>query len=247
MYRPDVEIEINYTEAMFKVAQHFSSTNSFNSDLYHRLGQYKILSLLEKSELRRDKIVAFCFLHSFFGSGKKFAVDVSPVCGVYLEHEHYIDAAQFFRNSKFLCILRNPLENLWSHLRLPVGDRKSIDLREYWKNHLKKESLYKILPYDSVIMNISRGLKNDRFSIIFFEDLIQMKENYPVFKDLGIKFDDSFDFNEVVNYNSTNAEFIDEGLRAELFMATRRNYEFAFEYFKGQLPQSWLEDMNRYK
>jgi hypothetical protein len=177
---------------------------------------------------------------------KPVMVDVTPAYSL-LPVERLRSMAQLLPDMRFIYLLRDPVERLWSHIRMIAKRRggDAGDLREVADRKLKRFLRGEELgiedrgDYRSIIARLDAAIDPSRLFLAFYETLFSQSQIDRLCAFIGIdaveaKFDRRV--HEGVCLDMTE----DQKMRARAYLAPQ--YEFAAERL-GSLPEAWQANM----
>ena len=110
----------------------------------------------------------------FEPKGPLLSGDISPNYST-LNNEVIRRVVRYFPNLKVICLARDPVERLWSHLSMEVHYQQieafdATDVNEVNRNLLRRGLLLRSYP-STIVARWKRHVHPDRFRIYFFDDL----------------------------------------------------------------------------
>ncbi len=181
---------------------------------------------------------------------RKLVGDITPAYAL-LPTSVLRDMAAMSGASRFVYLMREPVERLWSHVRMAV--RQARTATEDYERHAfeiladlfagREEQHQQILPYSdyaSAIGRLNESVPTDRLLVMFTEDLYTPTGLRRLCKFLGIR-PVRGDF--ATKVNDTRLLSLPDELRAEVRRHLRPQYEFAAKYFPS-LPEAWQRTMS---
>lgn len=182
------------------------------------------------------------FILSVAQPGTKLVADMTPANGL-LPKARLEQLAALESQPKFLLVLRDPVDRLWSHMRMmakreamtgvDINDAITQILRDYLDG--KCPSMDDRSNYVDILQNVSSAIPKDRLRIKYFEEFLT---------DEGLE--DFCDFTGI-KYLQTNASSpshvgtpikLATDLRQKLQDNLRPQYDAAHDFF-GYLPKHW--------
>lgn len=174
-------------------------------------------------------------------SGHKVIGDISPTYAA-LNSSNFLEIDSIFPNSRYVFIMRDPVDRLWSAIRMQAKDEKfegelfekrCIDLVDNVKNNSLALSRSN---YRGTIQELEHVISPDKILYLFYEDLFNQTTANELCHFLGIaehkgNFEDRINFGR--SYNIPPSEF--DKLRELLSM----QYHFIKTKFDKSVPPSW--------
>lgn len=184
------------------------------------------------------------------GKGTKPLVgDITPAYAL-LPVRVLAEMAGMTARTRFVYLVREPVERLWSHVRMAVHHEK-VDpadfdrrAREVLADELAgrtdpKRPLIEYSDYAGTIARITEAIPAEKTLILCQEHLLTRQGVRRLCRFLGIRHVEA-DLKSAVNEGRPSD--LPEELRAEARRVLRPQYEFAARYFK-HLPDNWLATM----
>ena len=127
------------------------------------------------------------------------------------------------RNSRFIFIVRNPIDRFWSAVRYTRGDRPDVDLITYFHECFEDIGVILRSNYKRTILELEKAIPTDQILYIFFEDLFSQNSIQRICDFLDIEFQ-SAPYDQVVN--ATEPSELNDHLRMVAFGRFLESYEF---------------------
>ena len=161
------------------------------------------------------------------------------------------EMAAMTKETRFVYLMRDPVDRLWSHVRMDVRGKlkEGEDYLEKSRAHLadllegraeEKESAYRFSDYQAVIEKLREAVPAEKTLVMFQEDLMTPAGVKRLCSFLGIKYV-AGDFGKEVN--AGRPVDLPEEDRAAMRRALRPQYEFVAQNFPN-LPESWQRTMS---
>lgn len=174
--------------------------------------------------------------------------DITPAYAA-LSEDRFKQMAGVSAETKFIYLLRDPLDRAWSHIRMNAkkkagdqplrvakiaarqmdrfiaGDLRGVDARSDYAGSI--ERLLAVVPRENVL-------------IAFFEDLFTNKAVERITEFLGVRPMQA-DLEKIVHVGGAVA--LDAGCKQAATRLLQPQYEFVTEYFAGQVPARWNTNM----
>gem|GEM_PF-5275719 len=175
-------------------------------------------------------------------SGEKVFADVTP--------SYYVEERDMFARMRdahstvrFLLVMRNPIDRLWSGLRLTRMGNPQFD-PPAWLDQLLRAS---VPPwrrnYVTALSDLDTVVPKDHLKVCFFEDMFDMTAIADLCAFLGVETQPA---NVGSVTNQSEGAGLDAERRGRLYAKLEPVYRFIHERYNGRLPDSWLEDMDRF-
>jgi sulfotransferase family protein len=181
-------------------------------------------------------------------NGEKLVCDITPSYAV-LERQHFQEMDEL-GDSRFLFILRDPVDRLWSQIRMIIRKRPNgselsndrfeaecIDLAEMYLQgqNLEKESRSN---YQKTILELDAAVPTNRRLYLFYEDIFKEETLNKLCSFLNIQPVASLG----KKLNPGRGVSLRQSLREKLYMNLEIQYEFANEYFGDLVPEGWSKE-----
>lgn len=181
---------------------------------------------------------------------KKLVGDITPNYAL-IPVNVLAEMAAMTARTRFVYLMRDPVERLWSHVRMDMRNelKEGEDYLTKSRAHLadllagKAEanaSAYRFSNYQSVIEKLRSSVPAEKTLIMFQEDLMTPAGVRRLCAFLGIRYV-AGDFGKEVNAGRP-ADLLDED-RAAIRRALKPQYEFVAQNFPN-LPDSWQRSMS---
>lgn len=143
-----------------------------------------------------------------------------------------------FPQTKYVIIVRDPVERYWSHLKHQAKVKKNIDPVQYHNRYSNDTELLEISDYRTIVEKIQGVIPPDRLHIALYENLF-LEKDHSALKNitdfLGLSFIPA-DLGKVV-YAGQSVTMPDD-LRLEATQRYNDSYLFGAELF-GETPKGW--------
>ncbi len=174
--------------------------------------------------------------------GQRCISDITPDYAL-LEEAHYAAIAEAFPTSKFLLILRDPIDRSWSQLRMfyrtiIVGTEGEIGFDAFLDGFVagKYPFIWRRMDYASTLRNLSAAVPEERRLVLFYETLFCDASIRTLCDFLGIDFRPG-NYDRVVHKGREAA--IRADIRALLKDRLTPVYRYADTQFGDALPEEW--------
>lgn len=153
--------------------------------------------------------------------------------------------------TRFVYLVREPVERLWSHIRMAVEHEKvepqefERRCRDLMADELAgrcdpKRPLIEYSDYAGTVARLAEAMPRERVLVMCYEHLMTRKGVRRLCNFLGIRHVEA-DLGRAVNEGKRAS--LPEDLRAEARRQLRPQYEFAARYFPS-LPEAWQKTMS---
>jgi hypothetical protein len=178
--------------------------------------------------------------------GETVAGEINPQYA-WLSSQTYREMALLHPNTKFIFLMRDPVNRLYSGVRHSLKapetrlDFTPDNLRERWTEFLANSDSWALRcsRYDQTIRELEAAVPAERIAYFFFEDLFVQSSIDRMTDFLGISRKPG-DFGKMVN-EGRGGEL---GMPEDLVERTREmldpTYRYMAERFGSQLPSAWL-------
>lgn len=176
-------------------------------------------------------------------NGQPVIGDITPGYST-LSEKHFADMAKI-GNAKFIYILRDPVDRMWSQIRMSVRTNAANAERDYdeacisrARDLIETNRLLNISPgnYQGTITKLEKSVPRDRIKYVFFERLFEPETIADICAFLGVDAIPS-DPDQVVGLGrkATLPEDVYAGLRKGL----DAQYQFIFDHLGDDVPSQW--------
>jgi hypothetical protein len=175
--------------------------------------------------------------------GQPVIGDVTPAYSM-LTEETYRRMADLAPVTRFIYIMRDPVERVWSHLRMTAKRAAKVggDVAQLLQDQAAQvlagahEGIARRSDYARTVQALDAAVPQASILYLFFETLFSSRTAERIASFLGISpFEGRYD--EVV-HKGTAMDF-DPDLRARLRAHLDPQYQFVTARFSGQVPDSW--------
>lgn len=181
---------------------------------------------------------------------RKLVGDITPAYAR-LPAKVFREMAGMTAKTRFVYLVREPVERLWSHIRMAVEleqiapgdfDRRAQDLleSELAGNLDPRRPLLEYSDYAGTFARMSESIPREKFLVMCYEHLLTPKGVRKLCSFLGIRHVEA---NLTRAVNEGKRSQLPEELRAEMRRQLRPQYEFAAKYFPS-LPEAWQRTMS---
>ncbi|MGI8839922.1 MAG: sulfotransferase [Caulobacteraceae bacterium] len=175
-------------------------------------------------------------------SGQKVFADITP--------SYYIagrDAFARMRDAhpqvKFLFVLRNPIDRLWSQMRLAHMNDPSFDPLARLDRLAATGNTPWPRNYATALTELDTVVPSGDLRVCFFEEMFDMKAIAELCGFLGVTTQAAAVDTPM---NQSEGATLDAERRGRLYALVEPVYAFVRDRFAGRLPDSWLADMERF-
>lgn len=201
------------------------------------------LAVLQKGDEDLDAYRGY--LKGGLGADHKIVADVTPAYSL-LSAERLRKMSKVFPDTRFVYMLRDPIERLWSHVRMIAGRRDKNGL-------VTKERAGKILAraieggeveivnrgdYRAAMDKLKEGVAPEKYMVCFYEEVFDGDALPQICQFLGIDTIDGARERRV--HAGQPLEMTDEQ-RAEAYAFLQPQYEH-IAYRMGRTPTSWAAE-----
>ncbi len=195
---------------------------------------------------RKDDFVYKSYLEMTNNDAKLFA-DITPSYGL-LDIAMMNRMVMSYESSRVLFLLRDPVERLWSHIRMqairqpnPEGEisAKAKGIFENLINNNKEKNIIRRGDYSTISSNLEQAIPDKQLMTIFIEDVWDGPGLNKICHFLGLP------------EHPAEQKAVHEGVYVELSTKDRERaakflapqYEWALNKF-GRLPDVWMQNAN---
>lgn len=183
--------------------------------------------------------------------GTRLVADITPAYATLSEASFARMAALNGGDTKFLMLLRDPVERLWSNIRLTLARRaaRGVDVEGARARLMTELAEGSDLPemaradYAGTLARLDRAVPSAQVMVLFFEDVLAGQGRDDLSSFLGL---DGTLSGEAEAVNSAGGLSMTDDERRLLHRAVAGQYDFAQARF-GRLPAAWtrtLEEAN---
>lgn len=177
--------------------------------------------------------------------GEAVAGEVNPQYAV-LSSRTYRDMALLHPDTKFLFLMRDPVNRFYSGVRHSLKAPETRmnfqpeNLRKRWTEFLGDPGSWALRcsRYDQTIRELEAAIPAERIAYFFFEDLFMQSSIDRLTDFLGISRKGG-DFGKMVNYGKGGDSSMPEDLVERTREVLDPTYRYMAERFGSQLPSSW--------
>jgi hypothetical protein len=177
---------------------------------------------------------------------RKVMCEITPSYSL-LSREGFARIAGLHPAVKFIYLLRNPVDRIWSRMRF--GQRPDQIARGYRDvsfdidTELANPQTMLRTDYRRTLTELFGAVDREKVFVAFYERLFNDDTMHRFCAFLGIAFR-SGDYVKTVNPSPSRD--LAEGDRARMYRALAPVYEYVNRLFDGDIPESWLRDMDAY-
>lgn len=176
-----------------------------------------------------------------FRKNEKVVCEISPGYSTVTAHE-FKRMVEIHHTVKFLFIMRNPADRFWSQLKYK-SMRLKYDHNKEFENYLSHPGFNLRADYRRTITELLSVVDKNDVHFVFYENLFSNKAISSLCAFLDIEYMQA-DFSK--RPNPSFVEDIDKAKRQQVFKKFSFVYNFIDDYFKGEIPTSWKQDMMNY-
>lgn len=183
--------------------------------------------------------------------GAKVVGDITPAYAL-LPTSVLREMASMTAHSRFVYLVREPVERLWSHVRMSARQVKSAEA-DYDKHAQtifadllagRVEAHHQMLEYSDysgAIGRMSEAVPEDRLLVLCQEQMMTPRGIRKLCSFLGIRYVKP-NFKQTANLGKS--AHLPSDLRSEARKMLKSQYEFAQKYF-GKLPENWQKSISK--
>lgn len=201
------------------------------------------IAVMQRGAVEQDAYLAF--LNRNTGPGTRLVGDITPAYGL-MNEATLADMAAMAPDTRFVLLLRDPLDRLWSNLRMMAGWRiqEGGDLGAK-ANHLFKrllqgeeEGVAKRSDYSAMLTRLQNVVPAERLHIAFYEELFTQTAVDKICAFLGVDSHPG-DFGRVVHASQPAELNMDRVPQVADMLIPHYDYVLGL---MGELPGRWLQN-----
>lgn len=199
-----------------------------------------LIQLRERARMIEDPGAYLDFFRRRW-SGQKVFCDVTPAY-YHLDREAFARMHAHHPSVKMFFVMRNPIDRFWSEIRMNLMYDPQFDALGSLDSVLRSKSAW---PggYIHTIENLEAAVPAGDFRVLFFEDLFKPGTIEDFCRFLGIA---PIPAEIGTAMNQAESIPLDEARRGALYRRFAPVFRFVHERYRGKIPQSWLDDMERF-
>jgi Sulfotransferase family len=175
-------------------------------------------------------------------SGEKAFADVTP--SYYIAgRDAYARMRDCHPRVRFLLVLRNPIDRLWSELRMARPNDPGYDPIKRLDGLLASTGPAWRLNYATTLTDLDAVIPSGDVKVCFFEHLFDMNAIAELCAFCGVGAEPA-DIGSAMNQGEEVQ--LDAERRGRFFAKLEPVYRFVHERYDGRLPVSWLADKERF-
>lgn len=206
------------------------------------------VAALESFETLRDRVRMITeegayidYFHKRWQGETVFA-DITPsYC--FLEPAAFAGMAKTHGRVRFLFVMRNPIDRFWSGLRLRRTNDPQVDVYQVIDKWLRPRKPMQDRDYKTTMVNLDSVVPAEAVKYIFFENLFDMESIAGLCQFAGVSTSPA---KVDAAMNQSESMPLDAERRRLAYRRFEPTYRYLFERYDGRLPQSWLDDMERF-
>lgn len=200
-----------------------------------------LIQLRDRVRMNHDP-AAFLDYYRSRWSGEKVFADVTP--------SYYVEERDMFARMRdahskvrFLLVMRNPIDRLWSGMRLARMGNTEFDPPTRLDQLLGASVPPWRRNYVTALTDLDAVVPKDHLKVCFFENMFDMAEIGELCAFLGVETQAA----DVASaMNQSEGVGLDAERRGRLYAKLEPVYRFVHDRYQGRLPASWLDDMDRF-
>ncbi len=153
---------------------------------------------------------------------------------------------KMYPKAKFLYILRNPADRYWSHLKFHEGRKKNFSAMEKAFECLDNPQYALRSDYSRTLAALNMVVPQEQLLIVFFEDLFNGLSMNTTLEKITSFLSIDFIMPDIRPANESIKKPLPEMYRKRFYRHFCNVYQFVSHYFNGQIPESWLADMQNF-
>lgn len=203
-------------------------------------------ALLRRIEMMFDESAYFSHFNDVY-KGEKVVVDVTPTYAL-LKSDGFQRIREMCPNSRFLFVLRNPVERYWSHLRFSTKSRSGLSPVDEAEELLADPQYWERSDYVKTLERLRMVVSEEDIHVCFYEDIFDYsgrgrEEIRRIERFCDVRNIDP-DFGKVVG-KSREIKLPDD-LRSRLVRRLSSIYTGIDNLMDSPLPESWRRDMSNF-
>lgn len=184
---------------------------------------------------------------------RKVVVDITPVY-MALDGHRYEEMLEITEDVRFLLMLRDPADRLWSQIRMDAGnvvgqgeefEAKALKMVDRFLKG-NKENANLRSDYAAALDNLFHTIPEDKRHVIFYENLFRSEHGAETLRGvtdfIGIAPKDGALGKQVFTGKSLK---LDEDRLTRVIRELQPQYEFCNRFFEGRIPERWKQNMAR--
>lgn len=190
-------------------------------------------STISRLNLRNDRDY-FDFVKS---QVEPLFVDITPSYSM-LDSDTFLKMKNTTLETKFIFIMRNPVDRIWSSLRYTANNDNGIINLD--KLDLKSQQIKLRSDYKRTIINLEKVIDKKDILYLFYEDLFKDETINKVCDFLDVNYKPP-KLNKIVN-SSLNKDKVPLEIKEKILNEYGDVYKFVIDKFKNSVPKKWKDD-----
>ncbi|WP_319824212.1 sulfotransferase [Thalassovita sp.] len=187
-------------------------------------------------------------------TGQKLVGEITPDYAD-LDRETFADMSALNSDTRFVFLMRDPVERLHSSMRKRLRNRLEVDRGRQFSNEEILEELRALLfrknsaavrrsSYDRTIEELEAAVSTDKIGYFFYEDIFEKRSAADICDFLGIEAVPG-DFDTKVNPGNPSAadDEFDKAFRTLALERLMPVYQYMEKKFGDRLPNAWKQQM----
>jgi len=248
---PDVYVsplkEVHYFDAVYirkmnghvstkmaRQADKIATDLAFDEDRVRKRAKSKYDALQDRMKMTRDAGYPYLKFFEERVTTESVFCDITPSYSM-LSAEAYADILNTHSNTRFVFVMRDPVERYWSAIRM--GNRRKADADAYaaFTRFLKDDEYGLRTDYKRTIQEVEKVIPPDRIKYFFYENLFKPESINDLTSYVGVKpWPANFEATNVGQKLALKAELRDAAVKQ-----FRHVYEYIFERFRDEVPERW--------
>lgn len=220
--------------------------SDFNKSVNHLLQTTELLSLYASPAHDHSRYIQFLLKGH---NGQKIVGDITPSYAC-LNQKHFLEMDSVSSNSLFIFIMRDPVQRLWSAVRMHANevssdkdafDKRCIQIASDWLRAIELNKTQKELErsdYKKTIQSLEMAIPTNKILYMFYEDMFKAESINRLCDFLNIKRYPA-DFYGVSNQG--NKSKMPPDIMKKMRAILLEQYNFISDKFGDEVPLSWRE------
>ncbi len=237
---------LNYFTRAEHFHQHFETALEAAEAEFARKGggakpSAALIQLRDRVRMNRDPDAFLDYFRKRWSGEKAFA-DVTP--------SYYVEERDMFARMRdahsqvrFLLVMRNPIDRLWSGMRLAHMGNPEFDPPVKLDQLLNGRLPPWRRNYVTALTDLDAVVPPGHLKALFFEEMFDMTAIAELCAFLGVETQPA-DVASAMNQSEGGP--LDAERRGRLYAKLEPVYRFVHDRYHGRLPASWLADMDRF-
>lgn len=168
--------------------------------------------------------------------------EITPAYSI-LDRTAYAAMAGISPATRFLFVMRNPVDRYWSQLRFTKRTQPDLDIFAVFDEYMQEPKFRLRTDYRRTLTEFQAAVPREKLFLEFFERLFT---DAAVQRFCGFLSVSAFAADFSPRGETAAKASMTEDMRARAFREFANVYRFVDEFFEGDIPQSWRDDMRRY-